>query len=297
MFNFRFSSTIRLLIGNVLNSHFYNPLVTVSIISEHQALLLKNSTSSNTFNGQSNDIVNSIGNLEFDSAKNQLSVEFKNMQLRKVKRNDKSGEDKIVDEKFALLFQTKINVGLIEFSVWAISLPVVVISNNKQLIDALATVIWDNAFSELHRVPFEEPEKVKWSQLAGVLSKKFEISTGRGLTSENLHFLCEKVLKTQIPFPLPEDLEVSRAQFCKNLLLDYVPPMNNFSFWKWFYNAMQLTHEHLKDQWKDGFIEGFIHKTKTEQNLLHCQSGTFLLRFSESILGNFFFKLFFNYLL
>lgn len=269
--------------------------MTVSIISEHQALLLKNSPSPNTFNGQSNDIVNSIGNLEYDSAKNQLSVEFKNMQLRKVKRHDKSGEDKIVDEKFALLFQTKINVGVIEFSVWAISLPVVVISNNKQLVDALATVVWDNAFSELHRVPFEEPERVKWSQLAEVLSKKFEFSTGRGLTCENLHFLCEKILKTQIPFPIPEDLEVSRGQFCKNLLLESVSPMNNFSFWKWFYNALLLTHEHLKDQWKDGFIVGFIHKTKTEQNLLHFQPGTFLLRFSESILGNFiiFLNLFF----
>lgn len=259
--------------------------MTVSIISEHQAHLLKKSTNPSTLNFSTNDIVNSIGNLEYDSAKNQLSVEFKNMQLRKVKRNDKSGEDKIVDEKFALLFQTKINVGLIEFSVWAISLPVVVISNNKQLIDALATVIWDNSFSELHRVPFEEPDKVKWSQLAEVLSQKFEFSVGRGLTSENLHFLCEKILKSPIPYPIPDDIEVTRAQFCKNLLLDSTQPHNNFSFWKWFYSAMQLTHEHLKDQWNDGYVVGFIHKIKTENCLRHCMPGTFLLRFSESILG------------
>lgn len=254
-------------------------MVNVSIISEQQAQIIQNTPNETTIKYQSGEIVNSVGNLEFNNATNHLCAEFKNMQLKKVKRGDKSGEDKIVDEKFSLFFQAKINVGDMVFAVWAMSLPVVVISHAKQQIDALATVIWDNAFSELYRVPFEEPEKVKWSQLAEVLNLKFTTSTGRGLTPDNLHFLSEKLLKQHLEFPISPDHEITRAQFCKDLI------GVDFTFWTWFFKALELTHDHLKEPWGDGLITGFVNKANTEYCLNKFQPGTFLLRFSESVLG------------
>lgn len=52
-----------------------------------------------------------------------------------------------------------------------------------------ATITWDNAFSDIVREPFQVPERVAWSQLAMALNTKFESSTGRALTEENLNFL------------------------------------------------------------------------------------------------------------
>jgi signal transducer and activator of transcription 5B len=252
-------------------------MVNVSIISEAQALMIQNTPNESTVKYQSGEIVNCVGNLEFNPASNHLCADFKNMQLKKVKRG--GTDDKIVDEKFALFFQAKINVGDMVFAVWAMSLPVVVISHAKQQIDALATVIWDNAFSELYRKPFEEPEKVKWSRLSEVLSIKFAASTGRELTPNNLHFICEKLVRQPLEYPISGDLEISRAQFCK----DFIGV--DFTFWTWFFRALELTHDHLKELWSDGLIAGFINKANTEYYLYNCPPGTFLLRFSESVLG------------
>lgn len=50
---------------------------------------------------------------------------------------------------------------------------------------------------------------------------------------------------------------------------------------------MKVTREHLRGPWNDGSIVGFIHKRTAEDLLLKCNRGTFLLRFSDSELGNF----------
>jgi signal transducer and activator of transcription 5B len=143
-----------------------------------------------------------------------------------------------------------------------------------------ATITWDNAFADINRVPFQVPDKVAWNSLAEALNMKFRASTGRSLTQENLHFLCEKAFKTTLPYPVPNDLMVSWSQFCKEPL-----PDRTFTFWEWFYAAMKLTREHLRGPWNDGSIIGFIHKGKAEDYLLKCPRGTFLLRFSDSELG------------
>lgn len=41
----------------------------------------------------------------------QLSVSFRNMQLRKIKRAEKKGTESVMDEKFSLLFQSQFSVG------------------------------------------------------------------------------------------------------------------------------------------------------------------------------------------
>ena len=41
----------------------------------------------------------------------QLSVNFRNLQLRKIKRAEKKGTESVMDEKFALLFQSTFSVG------------------------------------------------------------------------------------------------------------------------------------------------------------------------------------------
>ena len=113
--------------------------------------------------------------MEYQHNTGQLSVSFKNMQLKKIKRADKKGSEAVTEEKFCILFQSEFSVGGNElvFQVWTLSLPVVVTVHGNQECNATATVLWDNAFAEPGRVPFVVPEMVEWAQLADQLSMKF----------------------------------------------------------------------------------------------------------------------------
>ncbi|XP_055526067.1 signal transducer and transcription activator isoform X2 [Wyeomyia smithii] len=278
--NTRFAATVRLLIGNTLNIRMSNPLVRVSIISEAQAQATQQS---NKASEQScGEIMNNTGNLEYNETTKQLSVSFRNMQLKKIKRAEKKGTESVMDEKFALLFQSSFAVGHgdLVFSVWTISLPVVVIVHGNQEPQSWATITWDNAFADINRVPFQVPDKVSWNLLAEALNTKFRASTGRQMTPENMHFLCEKAFRASLQYPVSNDLTITWSQFCKEPL-----PERTFTFWEWFYAAMKVTREHLRGPWNDGSIIGFIHKSKAEDYLLKCPRGTFLLRFSDSELG------------
>ena len=54
--------------------------------------------------------------MEFHQATGQLSVSFRNMSLKKIKRAEKKGTESVMDEKFALLFWSEFAIGNGEFS-------------------------------------------------------------------------------------------------------------------------------------------------------------------------------------
>ncbi|XP_022249691.1 signal transducer and activator of transcription 5B-like isoform X2 [Limulus polyphemus] len=277
--NTRFTATVRLLVGGKLNVHMTPPQVKVTIISEAQAnSLLKNKVGMTEASGE---ILNNTGTMEYHHATRQLSVSFRNMQLRKIKRAEKKGTESVMDEKFSLLFQSEFKVGGEElvFRVWTLSLPVVVIVHGNQEPHAWATVTWDNAFAEPGRVPFAVPDKVPWIQMAEVLNMKFRAACGQGLSAENLQYLATKGFRNSQIQDF-SNMMITWSQFCKEPL-----PDRNFTFWEWFYAIMKVTREHLRVLWNDGVIVGFISRRKAEEMLLKRPSGSFLLRFSDSELG------------
>ncbi|XP_054716983.1 signal transducer and activator of transcription 5B-like [Uloborus diversus] len=277
--NTRFTATVRLLVGSQLSVHMTPPQVKATIISEVQAIaLLKNDK---VGPGEaSGEILNNIGTMEYQQSNRQLSVSFRNMQLRKIKRAEKKGTESVMDEKFSLLFQSQFKVGGGElvFQVWTLSLPVVVIVHGNQEPHAWATVTWDNAFAEPGRVPFQVPEKVNWQEMAEVLSTKFRAATGRELNEDNLQFLAGKIFRN--PQYQDGNMMLTWSQFCKEPL-----PDRSFTFWEWFYAIMKITREHLRTLWIDSLILGFVGRHQAEEMLLKRCNGTFLLRFSDSELG------------
>ncbi|XP_026271411.1 signal transducer and activator of transcription 5B isoform X3 [Frankliniella occidentalis] len=279
--NTRFTSTVRLLVGGKLNVHMTPPQVKVTIISEAQAnALLKNDKIGK--GEASGEILNNTGTMEYHQATRQLSVSFRNMQLKKIKRAEKKGTESVMDEKFSLLFQSQFSVGGGElvFQVWTLSLPVVVIVHGNQEPHAWATVTWDNAFAEPGRVPFAVPDKVPWCQVAEALNMKFRYATGRPLTEENLRFLAEKAFRNPNMTDFQNQM-LTWSQFCKEPLQE-----RSFTFWEWFYAVVKLTREHLRQPWTDGLILGFIRKKQAEDMLIATGvTSTFLLRFSDSELG------------
>lgn len=244
----RFTATVRLLVGGKLNVHMTPPQVKVSIISEAQANILLKTEKFAQKNEGSGEILNNTGTMEYQQATKQLSVSFRNMQLKKIKRAEKKGTESVMDEKFSLLFQSAFSIGGGElmFNVWTLSLPVVVIVHGNQEPHAWATVTWDNAFAEQGRVPFVIPDKAPWNKVAETLSLKFRAATGRPLTDDNLRFLAEKAFRANYS---EGNQMLSWAQFCKEPL-----PDRNFTFWEWFYAVMKLTREHLRSQWVDGYV-------------------------------------------
>ena len=108
---------------------------------------------------------------------------FRNLQLKGIIRSGKKGSTSVTEEKFFILFLTEFHVGELSFQVWTLSLPVVVIVHGSQEAQAMATIIWDNAFSEWSRLPFRVPDKVFWTDLASALNMKWTsvCRTNRGL--------------------------------------------------------------------------------------------------------------------
>lgn len=284
--NTRFTATVRLLVGGQLNVHMASPSVSVSIISENQANQLLKTPAQSTKRREdysSGEILNGQGNMEFQATTRQVSVTFRNLQLKRIKRTEKKGTESVMEEKFSVLFWTEFQIGELKFQVWTLSLPVVVIVHGNQEPQALATITWDNAFAEWGRPPFRVPDKVSWAKMASALNMKWTSACGtnRSLTDENLYYLACKVFRN--PNLHPDDfknLVISWGQFCREPL-----PDRNFTFWEWFYRVMNLTANHMRGPWSDGYIMGFVSKNRAEELLMAMDGGTFLLRFSDSELG------------
>merc|ERR1719411_1680904 len=199
--NTKFSAKVRLLVGGPLRVDQSNPTVRVSIISECQArnLLTQHSQSSiGGLNLSSGEITNGAAKLEYQASTGQVSSTFSHLQLKNIRRTERSRQtERVMEEKSSLLFWTEFQVGELRFQVWTLSLPVVVTVHGNQEPQALATITWDNAFSEWGRLPFQVPDRVSWSRLAETLNMKWssQCSQGRGLSSHNLHCLACKVMR------------------------------------------------------------------------------------------------------
>jgi len=284
--NTRFPCTVRLLVAGVLNIHMAAPVVYASIVSESQANQLASAAPGvlkRKEDYNSGDILNSQGQMEYHAETRKVSVSFKNLQLKKIKRTEKKGTECVMDEKFSILFWTEFSLQDLNFQLWTFSLPVVVIVHGNQESQALATVVWDNGFAEMGRRLFYVPDKVTWGQAAEVLNMKWTAACGSRLTEDNLYCLaCKALRENNIP-KIPEDYNnrmLSWSQFCKENL-----PNRTFTFWEWFYRILLLTSAHMKKPWSEGLITGFVLKQEAERMLKQQQHGCFLLRYSDSELG------------
>lgn len=278
--NVRFAATARLLVGNVLSIRINNPEVKVSIVSDLQAQSIAKSKS---FTGTAvGEILNGSCQMDYSESTHQMVGAFRNMQMKNFKRPSRRSVDCVADEKFALWFQSSVTVGDLKLKVQEMSLPIVVIVHAIQEPQAWATIFWDNSFAAANRAPFSAPDQVSWKQFSEALDHKFFSACERNLTPDNLHFLSEKVLKANFASPIPDDTMISWSAFCKENL-----PDRSFTFWEWFHAATRVTRDYLRGPWSAGYINGFCNKLKVDEILNDCAHGTFMLRFSDSELGEY----------
>lgn len=276
----KFSTTVRYLLGEKCAPG--KPVVLkAQIITELQARSLGQQGVPSDNVGE---LINNTAILEHNTATKSTCATFRNMSIKKIKRADRKGSESVTEEKFALLFSTEITITGCDapYRIQVISVPLVVIVHGSQDINALATIIWDCAFSEPDRIPFIVPERVPWRMMCNTLNSKFtsEVKTHQNLDNYNLHFLAQKIFDKPDYMDDFSNMMVSWSQFNKEVL-----PGRSFTFWQWFEGVMELTKKHLHSYWSDKLIFGFIGKQHLHLILKDRPNGTFLLRFSDSEIG------------
>ncbi|XP_048347661.1 signal transducer and activator of transcription 2 isoform X2 [Sphaerodactylus townsendi] len=155
------------------------------------------------------------------------------------------------------------------------TLPVVIISNANQASSAWASILWFNMLGAdpKNQLFFSSPPTTTWAKLSKVLSWQFSNTTKRGLDLEQLKMLGEKISGAKVT---PQST-ITWAQFCKT--------GDNFSFWTWLDEILNLIQQHLLELWNNNLIMGFVSRKREKQLLKKKQAGTFLLRFSETTRG------------
>ncbi|XP_066063503.1 signal transducer and activator of transcription 2 isoform X2 [Chamaea fasciata] len=219
-----------------------------------------------------------------DSPQEGLICDFQYLTLKEQKDSragkgkGASGEGPLVvtEELHLITFTLAYAYCGLELELETTTLPFVIISNNNQLSSAWASILWFNMLSSDPKAQqfFSSPPPAPWPRLAEVLSWQFQSVAERGLSRENLLMLARKLLGSK---PSP-DSTVPWPKFSKD-------GAAGFSFWAWLDGILALLQEHLKQLWKDGLILGFVSRKQEEKLLKSKRTGTFLLRFSESVLG------------
>ncbi|KAM6231170.1 signal transducer and activator of transcription 2 [Spheniscus humboldti] len=219
-----------------------------------------------------------------DSPQDGLICDFQYLTLKEQKdsRSGKgskgAGEGPLVvtEELHLITFTLAYAYCGLELELETSTLPFVIISNNNQLSSAWASILWFNMLSTDPKDQqfFSTPPPAPWPRLAEVLSWQFESVAERGLSREHLLMLAEKLFGSK---PSPEST-LAWSKFSKD-------GASGFSFWAWLDGILGLLQEHLKQLWKDGLILGFVSRKQEKKLLKGKRTGTFLIRFSESILG------------
>ncbi|RXM99476.1 Signal transducer and activator of transcription 1 [Acipenser ruthenus] len=157
-----------------------------------------------------------VMNME-ESTNGSLAAEFRHLQLKEQKNTgSRTNEGPLIvtEELHSISFETQLCQPGLVIDLETSSLPLVVISNVSQLPSGWASILWYNMLTNEPKNLsfFLNPPAARWSQLSEVLSWQFSSVTKRGLNSEQLTMLGEKLLGPNASNP--EGL-IPWTKFCK----------------------------------------------------------------------------------
>ncbi|KAM3862162.1 signal transducer and activator of transcription 1-alpha/beta-like [Diretmus argenteus] len=172
----------------------------------------------------------------------------------------------VTEELHIIKFVTQLQRPGLVFDIETSSLPVVVVSSTSQIPSAWALVLWCNMLTSEPKSPsfFLSPPPVTWEQLSQMLNWQFSSISEKGLNEDQLSMLRDKLVD------------------CTDGLVHWSKFYKNDGVWIWIEGILDLIKKHLLDLWNDGCIMGFVSRDRAEVLLQDKQTGTFLLRFSES---------------
>ncbi|KAI1899446.1 hypothetical protein AGOR_G00061880 [Albula goreensis] len=158
--------------------------------------------------------------MNMEESNGSLAAEFRHLQLKEQKAaGNRTNEGPLIvtEELHSISFETQLCQPGLVIDLEITSLPLVVISNVSQLPSGWASILWYNMLcSEPKNLSFFlNAPQARWSQLAEVLSWQFSSVTKRGLNSEQLSMLGDKLLGREAGGN-PDGL-IPWTKFCKNV--------------------------------------------------------------------------------
>uniref|UniRef100_A0A673CQ23 Signal transducer and activator of transcription n=1 Tax=Sphaeramia orbicularis TaxID=375764 RepID=A0A673CQ23_9TELE len=182
----------------------------------------------------------------------------------------------VTEELHIIYFDTVFELKGMSVDMLASSLPVVIISNSSQQQSAWASILWFNMLSQDTKDIrfFAGSPTATWLQFGEMLSWQLLSATKLGLNKDQLDMIGHRLFGKQQNY---NTFKVAWSKFSK----ENTP----FTFWVWFDGIVVMVKSYLEDLWRDGLIMGFVTKGKEKALLKKKQRGTFLLRFSESVIG------------
>ncbi|VDI63853.1 Hypothetical predicted protein, partial [Mytilus galloprovincialis] len=143
----KFEASVSFLAGKTLNVQSRLPKVHAYILTEAQSRTVQ----TNQFDKSTvRDLLNNESTVEILPS-GKVHAKFKNLVLKDFKRESRKGGQRIAEEKYCILFETKIKIGEFDLQtpLLALSVPVIITSHVNQECQALATISWDHQFSTL----------------------------------------------------------------------------------------------------------------------------------------------------
>uniref|UniRef100_A0A674MBB3 Signal transducer and activator of transcription n=1 Tax=Takifugu rubripes TaxID=31033 RepID=A0A674MBB3_TAKRU len=215
-----------------------------------------------------------------ESQNGGMVADFRHLTLKEQKSSGGKGSSDIslsvTEELHIICFDTVFQYKDLTVHLQASSLPVVIISNSSQQQSAWASILWFNMISQDTKdvMFFTNCPAATWPQFAEMLSWQFLAAAKRGLTEDQQQMIARKLFGIKQDY---DNCNVAWSKFSKENSPD--------TFWVWFDGILVMVKTFLEDLWREGHIMGFVSKGKEKLLLKKKQSGTFLLRFSESVIG------------
>ncbi|XP_073324283.1 signal transducer and activator of transcription 2 [Pagrus major] len=216
-----------------------------------------------------------------ESQSGGMVADFRHLSLKEQKcgGGGKGASDislSVTEELHIIYFNTVFEQKGLSVELQACSLPVVIISNSSQQQSAWASVLWVNMISQDTKdvLFFANSPAAAWPQFGEMLSWQFLSATKRGLNDAQLEMIAHRLFGKKQSY---DNCKVAWSKFSKEN-----PPD---TFYVWFDGILEIVKTYLADLWRDGHIMGFVSKGKEKSLLKKKQRGTFLLRFSESVIG------------
>ncbi|XP_061688726.1 signal transducer and activator of transcription 2 isoform X2 [Syngnathoides biaculeatus] len=211
-----------------------------------------------------------------------MVADFRHLNLKEQKSGGggaKGANDvslSVTEELHIIYFNTVFELKGMSVELQANSLPVVIISNSSQQQSAWASVLWFNMLRQDTKdvMFFANGPVATWPQFGEMLSWQFLSATKRGLDDAQLEMIAHRLFGKQQSY---DCCTVPWSKFSKENSPD--------TFWVWFDSIVVMVKTYLENMWRDGHIMGFITKWKERILLKKKQRGTFLIRFSESVMG------------
>ncbi|XP_068598493.1 signal transducer and activator of transcription 2 isoform X2 [Brachionichthys hirsutus] len=216
-----------------------------------------------------------------DGQRGGMVADFRHLTLKEQKSggsgkgvNDVSFS--VTEELHIILFDTVFELRGLSVELQSSSLPVVIISNTCQQQSAWASVLWFNMVSQDAQdvMFFAGCPAATWPQFGEMLSWQFLSASRRRLDAEQLEMIAHRLFGRSHSY---DTCLVTWSKFSKENLPD--------TFWVWMDGILVMVKTYLEGLWSDGHIMGFVTKERERALLKRKQRGTFLLRFSESVIG------------